>query len=306
MKRINYRHYIAITITLGFIACIFFFPNTLGRIIESVRDFGLSVAYYFCEIFQLDHNIPPTVNNYPKIPFFDFAPSVPSAPAPSVPIPDNFNDFKSKWFDYWRLWASKDNFFAYLSALAKGLYYLSYALLILLPFVLLFILLSRKYLKTENTDHNKESKPLKAFKKLSDITYRPVKRFVGEFIDFIRDTPVYLKIWAFLWAFYFNLFTIVMEFIAFYLYFVVSFDFGGIYKQVYKFFLDIWVAIDFLPLWALLVIGFLIFNHLCKKRGYNELSHRERRNRGFINERGVVTIVYGAMEIGRASCRERV
>ena len=51
----------------------------------------------------------------------------------------------------------------------------------------------------------------------------------------------------------------------------------------------------------MLVIGFLIFNHLCKKRGYNELSHRERRNRGFINERGVVTIVYGAMGAGKTA-----
>lgn len=301
MKRINYRHYIAITITLGFIACIFFFPNALGRIIESVRDFGLSVAYYFCEIFQIEHNISPTVNNYPKIPFFDFAPSVPSVPAPSVPIPDNFNDFKSKWFAYWRLWANKDNFLAYLSAIGNGLYYLSYALLILLPAVLLVWLLLRRYLKTTNTDHGKESKPLNAFKRLSDMTYRPVKRFVGGFIDFIKDTPVYLKIWACLWAFYFNLFTIVLEFIAFYLYFVVSFDFGSIYRQIYKLFFDAWAAIDFLPLWALFLIGFFIFNHLCKKRGYNELYHRERRNRGFINERGVVTIVYGAMGAGKTA-----
>ena len=157
MKKINYRHYIAITITLGFIACILFFPNSLGRLFESVRDFGLSVAYYFCEIFQIDHNISPTVNNYPKIPFFDFLrPSSPSAP--SVPIPDNFNDFKNKWSDYWKLFVSKDNFLSYLSSIAYGLKYISYALLILLPAVLLLWLLFRRYLKRTNTDHGKASK----------------------------------------------------------------------------------------------------------------------------------------------------
>ena len=300
MKKINYRHYIAITITLGFIACILFFPNSLGRLFESVRDFGLSVAYYFCEIFQIEHNISPTVNNYPKIPFFDFLrPSSPSAP--SVPIPDNFNDFKNKWFDYWKLFVSKDNFLLYLSSIAYGLKYISYALLILLPAVLLLWLLFRRYLKKTNTDHGKESKPLKAFKRLSDVTYRPVKRFLGGFIDFIKTTPVYLKIWACLWAFYFNLFTIVIEFIAFYLYFVVSFDFGSIYRQIYKFFFDIWTIIDFLPLWSLLLAGIIGLEYMSRNMGYNELYHRERRNRGVINERGVVTVVYGEMGAGKTA-----
>ena len=99
IKKINYRHYIAIVITVGFAACWLLFPNALGRIIESVRDFGLSVAYYFCEIFGIDHTITPMVNEFPKIPFFDFFPSAPApSPAPSVPIPDTFDGFKGKWF----------------------------------------------------------------------------------------------------------------------------------------------------------------------------------------------------------------
>lgn len=297
MKKIDYRHYIATAITIGFIACWLLFPNALGRMIESIRDFGLSCAYYFCEIFGMEGKIMPTVNDYPKIPFFGSSPSV---SVPSVPIPDNFKDFKSKWFSYWRVWASKDNFFAYLSALGNGLYYFSYVLLILVPFALAFVLLFRRYLNTHNTDHDKESKPLKAFKKLSDVTYRPVKHWISEFFGFLKENP-YLKIWVCLWAFYFNFFTIFMEFIAFYLYFVMSFDFVNIYRQVYKLFLDLWTVIDFFPLWAWVTIGYFALNVVCKNRGYAELNHHERRNRGFINERGVVTIVYGEMGAGKTA-----
>ena len=83
-----YRHYIAIVITLGFIACFLLFPLALGRLIEGGRDFGLSVAYYVCEIFDIPCIITPTVNDMPQIPFFPF----PNAPvSPSVPIPDNFS-----------------------------------------------------------------------------------------------------------------------------------------------------------------------------------------------------------------------
>lgn len=302
LRKINYRHYIAAVITVGFVFCWLLFPNALGRIVESVRDFGLSVAYYLCEIFGIDHNIIPTVNEFPKIPFFDFSLPVPApSPAPSVPIPDNFDGFKEKWFAYWHLWATKDNFLHYLYVIGNGLYYISYLLLIFIPLALVVWLLFRRYLRTYNTDHDEESKPVKVFKRLSDLTYRPIKKWLQVFIGFLQENVLYLKVWACLWAFYFNLFTIAIEFIAFYLYFVVSFDFFNIYRQVYKLFLDLWTAIDFLPLWVLILTGFFIFNHVCRNMAYAELYHHERRNRGFINERGVVTIVYGEMGTGKTA-----
>lgn len=69
-RKIDYRHIICILITLGFVVLgIFRFFGCIGRIIESVRDCGLSVAYYFCEIFEIPHRITLTVNELPKIPF---------------------------------------------------------------------------------------------------------------------------------------------------------------------------------------------------------------------------------------------
>ena len=73
MKRFDYRHIICIAITLGFIALgVFVFFGAVGRLIESCRDVGLSAGFYFCELFQIPHNITPTVNDFPKVPFFDF------------------------------------------------------------------------------------------------------------------------------------------------------------------------------------------------------------------------------------------
>lgn len=66
-------HAVCAVITLAFLALgVFAFFGSVGRIIEAGRDFGLSVAYYFCRIFGIPNAITPTVNDYPKIPFFDF------------------------------------------------------------------------------------------------------------------------------------------------------------------------------------------------------------------------------------------
>ena len=299
-RKIDYRHIICILITLGFVALgIFRFFGCVGRIIESVRDCGLSVAYYFCEIFEIPHHITPTVNELPKIPFFDFpsqTPDVPTVPdVPSVPLPDNWEKFKIKWSAYWRLWAKKENFFGYLSAVGNVLYIFSKVIVIIIPFILLVWLLLRRMLKTQNNDYDKDSKPLTIFKRITAHTYIPLKTWLVGFVGFIREYKNYYIMWLCLWALYFNAFAILIEFIAYYLYFVVSFDFLNLYRQVYKLFIDLSAAFTFIPLWAWVVVGLIVLDKFRKNIAYGVLNHFERRNRGFINARPIVYMVCGTM-----------
>lgn len=299
-RKIDYRHIICILITLGFVALgIFRFFGCVGRIIESVRDCGLSVAYYFCEIFEIPHHITPTVNELPKIPFFDFpsqTPDVPTVPVvPSVPLPDNWEKFKINWSAYWRLWATKENFFGYLSAVGNALYIFSKVIVIIIPFVLLMWLLLRRMLKTQNNDYDKDSKPLVAFKRITAHTYTPVKTWLIGFVSFVKEHKNYYITWLCLWALYFNAFAIFIEFIAYYLYFVVSFDFLNLYRQVYKLFIDLSAAFTFIPLWAWAVVGLVALDKFRKNIAYGVLNHFERRNRGFINARPIVSMICGTM-----------
>ena len=208
MKRIDYRHFICIAITIGFVALgVFEFFGAVGRLIESFRDVGLSAGYYFCELFQIPHNITPTVNDFPKIPFFGF---MGGAEAPAVPIPEDWKGFTEKWSLYWHTWATGENLLAYLFFLGNLLYVLSMAVLCLLPVVLVAYFLLKRFAKTENNDWGKDTKPLRAFKRVTAF-YRPVKAWFISFIGFLRDSGVYWKLWLCLWLFYFNAFTIVLE-----------------------------------------------------------------------------------------------
>ena len=296
-RKIDYRHIICILITLGFVVLgIFRFFGCIGRIIESVRDCGLSVAYYFCEIFEIPHRITLTVNELPKIPFFDFPSQTPDVPTvPSVPIPDNWEKFKINWSAYWRLWATKENFFGYLSAVGNVLYVLSKAIVIIVPFVLVAWLLLRRMLKTQNNDYDKDSKPLTIFKRITAHTYISLKTWLIGFFAFVKEHKNYYVTWLCLWALYFNAFAILIEFIAYYLYFVVSFDFLNLYRQVYKLFIDLSAAFTFIPLWAWVVVGLIVLDKFRKNIAYGVLNHFERRNRGFINARPIVYMVCGTM-----------
>ena len=250
----------------------------------------------FCEIFEIPHHITPTVNELPKIPFFDFPSQTPAVPAvPSVPLPDNWEKFKINWSAYWRLWATKENFFGYLSAVGNVLYIFSKVIVIIIPFILLVWLLLRRMLKTQNNDYDKDSKPLTIFKRITAHTYTPMKTWLIGFVGFVKEHKNYYITWFCLWALYFNAFAILIEFIAYYLYFVVSFDFLNIYRQVYKLFIDLSVAVTFIPLWAWGVVGLVALDKFRKNIAYGVMNHFERRNRGFINARPIVSMICGTM-----------
>ena len=303
IKRINHRHYLCIALTLAFLLCsVFVFPDALGRVIESCRDFGLSAAFYFCELFSIPHTITPTVNNLPEIPFFPSPSPAPDPPPsgdgsglPAVPIPDTFDEFKAQWSAYWRLWASKENFVAYLAGIGNVAFVFCQILLCVIPLIAVCMLLWRRYMNTVNNDYDKDSKPLQRFKRLSAAVFLPAKAWLLSVLAFIREHRYYGVLWLCIWLFNFNLFTIAAEFLAFYLYFVASFDVVNIYRQVYKLFLDLWPMLTFVPVWVWVLAALVLFDRFRKRVGYAALAHYENRNRGFINARPIVFMVCGTM-----------
>lgn len=286
MKKIkfDYRHIICILITVGFILCsTFVFPYAIGRLIESIRDFGLSATYYFTQLFEVNTGITPTVNNLSKFPY-----TVPFG------LPATWEKFQIAWSDYWVKWASQENFNGYLKKLGDIAYVLCQIVLLIIPFILLAVILFKKYFETENNDYNKDSKALKIFKKFSSVI-SPVKRWIKNFCVFIKERKPYWVIWLCIWAFNFNLFTVFFEFLAYYFYFVVSFDFVNVYVQVFKLLCDLTPMIDFIPLFVWGIIGLVIFHKIRKKIAINSLRRKEYRNRGFINSRPIAIMTCGTV-----------
>ena len=67
-----------VIITLAFAALAYFvFSNSYVRLVNAGKDLGLSVGFYFAELFNLDHGIIPSVNNMDGI-------NVPSLSLPST------------------------------------------------------------------------------------------------------------------------------------------------------------------------------------------------------------------------------
>lgn len=279
------RFHISVTviISLIFLALTAVFWQSYARFGEACKDFGLSVAYYFCELFGADYSFTPTVTKYSGVLQWE------------IVLPADFNEFTVSAGNFFAMLTDKENFAGYWLAVGDVLLVVAKAIAVILPCVMVLLLVVVRLYRQENTDHNRDTGPLKIFKWLSERTYQPIKCAVFSYREYLSEhKPVWIC-WIVLWVFHLNVASIIMGFLAYYFYFVLSFDVAGLYVQVCKLFVDLQVIFRHFPWWSIVTVTWLLFNRWRKNIAFNRLRHFEARNCGFINELPIVSMSCGSM-----------
>ena len=290
----DYRHIICAVITLISLGMGFLFPNGIPRLAESVRDLVTSFVYYVAELFFRDEN--PVNATVMQIQEWKFADQIWK---PIKLFPDSWEEFKLLWNNYWDVFFSWENFERYLTFVGDLLYYFSRIMLVLLPLIMVVILKINSYKDKRCNVRNLESKQLKGFKKFQFNRIYPVVGWCKDFVTFLKENSIYQSTWLVLWCLHFNVFSMVIAFIAYYLYFVSSWNFVSLFTQFLKLLNDLTPMIRFIPgiIWC--IIGVKVYNRICRSMAFNRLYYAESCNRSFLRGRGVVTTVYGEMGIGK-------
>ena len=357
LKKVDYRHYICISITIIFLLLsIFYFKYGMARIGESIYDLISCSIYYVSELFDLGLSGDLRINELTKQPFV-------------LPfnLPNTWDEFVILWNKYWELFISKENLEGYLYFLGDILYYLSKILMIIGPIIILIInLLNRYFAEKDETIKNllnimvvdfkcefkvkdfynilsnkmnienkkinsiykmlkekeyikrrrnrliltdkgieyyklliSDSKPLKVYKSIENNVFFPIKIWLIKFKNFLIVNKDYLNLWLVLWLYNFNIFTIIIEFIAYYLYFFGSFNLLSLYTQLIKLLMDLSIMIDFIPnlIWYYIIFKLLMVYR--SNNGREILRKFERRIRGFINTLGLVVLICGTTGKGK-------
>lgn len=222
LKNVDYRHYICIAITLACLAtAIFAFPYAFKRLCECFRDFGTSVAYYFCKLFNVG-DVHATVTEISEMPIY-----LPNG------FPATWEEFRLYWSQYWDLFFTWEAVSVFWQSVGNVSLTFAYILLFV-PILLVVYYILKRILDKQNNDYNIDSVHLRRFKSLSDKTYRPAKAWVQGFIGFVKAHKAYYIFWVCTFAYAFNFFAIAIEFVSYYLYFCMSFDFVNLYRQIYQ------------------------------------------------------------------------
>ena len=210
-KRIDYRHFIALGITAMIIVvvCLCFWSSVI-RV--------LSVAFYFGKIFGIE-NVSVTVND------------IPDGMELTDLFPFTWDEFCDKAAVYGAALISVDYITAYFSVLFEIFYWFFVAMaVIVLPLGVALVIVFKMFGKSVNNKYGQDTKPFKAWKKISVVTVFPVKRFFVSMHEFLVEHRKYVFLWLFLVALGLNIVTVIVEALAYYFYFAVSFDIGSIYR----------------------------------------------------------------------------
>lgn len=274
----------SIVITLVFIACaIFVFNGSYMRVYESFTDLWRSLKYYFCEVFGLPFKVAPSVGDYSQV------------MGDKVILPDTFNGFIDGAGRYFSLLFNGDNFRAWVEWWGRGLLVFGKLFVLAMPLVLGIVLIIKKVYGRHNNKYGIDTVPLRIFKFISRYTYQPVKRFICDYTTFLKAHNWIYYLWIIIWVFNLNLASIVISFLAYYFYFATTFDFGTLYTQIRKLFIDLRVVLTHLPWWGIGAVAWLLFDRYRRKIALNRLHHFEARNCGFINELPIVSLTCGSM-----------
>ena len=150
LKKVDYRHFILLPITLGFIALGLVFHQALPRLGEAFRNLAVSFAYYATSLGG-SSSVRPTVTQMPS---WQFAPSRFER---LRFLPWTWEEFQTAWGQYWQAWASLDNLEDYFAFLGDAMFYLSKGLLVLTMVLPLFYMLGKDEI-TKNEGKGKAQK----------------------------------------------------------------------------------------------------------------------------------------------------
>ena len=281
-KRLNIALTVAFTIAFILLGA-FVFRVAYCRYKEALIDLYGSFKYYFCVLFGLPTEVLPSVTDYSKV--MDR----------TVILPSDFKSFKVDVTTYFSVLFSKENFLSWLSEIRATVSIWARVLIIFLPCVVVLIIVVKRIYATPNTRHNKDTFPLRIYKVVTRYTTEPLKRFLRQYFEFIKQNNSIWIIWLTIWVFNLNFATVITEFFAFYFYFAVSFDFKAIYTQIVKLFIDLQLIVKHVPFWIILVFVWLIFERWRKNLALAKLRRMENANRGFINDLPIVSMTCGSM-----------
>ena len=125
----RYKDIATIFILLGSLAMMYFrYRTALIRSLSSIKDFFVSIAYYFCQIFDVE--IPVSVTKLPDQEILKY-------------LPFSYDEMIRKLGTMWSVVFDKDCFLKYLQKVLKSLNDISMFVLLFLPvFILIPIIIS--------------------------------------------------------------------------------------------------------------------------------------------------------------------
>ena len=267
----------------SFSILLFAFPYTAPRFVEACCDFGLELARFVAEFINIAFGADLTLPCSGLL--------VRSAYVGSIDLAIFDCEW---WMSFWAAFSNPEVFHAWLHSLYPSLVNGMYLLTFLVPFIVCIVLLVKKQYTTFQGEV-KDSRPYIMASVFKQTLIDPAKTIVQDFVYFLCQNRVYIYVYVVVVLFSFNVFSIIIEAVAWYFYILSTFDFVHLYIAIYKLFVDILPVVFWIPTLLYVYAGVKVLDSVRKKRAYNVLEHHEAMDKGFIASLPLVNFIWGTM-----------
>ena len=232
---------------------VFRFSAVFGRVVEAVKDCATSIAYYVLFMFKKEYLVSPSIGIFP-----DNIETI---------LPLTIEEFERLLDVWWAILTNSTFIEIYLDEVGDVIYNVSQTLMILfLPTIALCFLVALLY-GVKDTAHNVDSKSLIFWRKIYARIIRPAKFYVKKYLRFFKKRKWYVRTVALIWLYNLSGLTIIIETVAWYFYFAVSFDWEATLVWIAKVLADFTVPLFFFPGFVWFIIVYKIFDYFRVKIG---------------------------------------
>ncbi len=297
INRIETRQINVVSLFLASLTLMFTkYELSLTRLISACKDFGISISCWF--VFVAEEIMTAVFGQAPTI-----TPTVDKIPSVDVQkvLPFELGRLVDKLENLGPALLDGDNFAAYNAQLFTWLYWITFYASTFLPLGIVMFLILREFMTSENGKKCGEvSKPLKGFDSVLRVL-RPVYDSIRGFVLYIAKKKAIWVFLLFIWLVNLNVVTIGVELLAFYYYFISSFDIFSLVLQPVRLGIDVVIMLfsGSVILWLLIV--YIVFDYWRKQAGYKKLEHNEAKNCGFAKLLNICSLVVGPMGLGKTS-----
>lgn len=288
---VHYFHWILIAAVLGSVALtVFHYRLSLTRIGQAFGDFVDSIAVYFKVLFSADGELPEgmtaRIAELPQVNLKEI-------------LPFDVDEIGRRLKDMWACVFKKDYIVAYFAFVFRKLYHVTFYGLIVIELLVILWILFRSFLFKEN-ERRGDTGALAWWRKYPGRAAHAVKLWVMSFLDFFKNS-YYPKILKYIWLVNFNLVTIAVEAVAFYLFFVSTFSFKSLFVQVVRLLVDALIMLFSTPFAVWLVVGYAVLDIMRRNIGMRILRSHEAANCAFLDGLPVVSMILGTMGTGKTT-----
>lgn len=298
LNKINYKMIVGIMIIVSSILLsVFQFNFSFLRIKHSFIDVASVGKYIVC--YLTDKELPPITINDTSI--FDDE-HVDELPVIDIPVVDDIpiltsdiDVVKVRNTAFWNVLFNDSNVKYFLYELSQKLSVVFMIVMLLVPLLVGLYFFIKWLFNRSNNDYGVHSLGVHLIDKLHSKVIAPLKESLLELYDYLSNSNWFKCLFFLIWLFNFNAFTIIIEFIAYYFYLIVSFDFSSIFVQLYKLFVDLLPMLLWFPKVVLVIMLVLYLLKLRKDTAFKKLRYLEKQNAFFVDNMAIVTLVTGTM-----------